>query len=179
MEHFGNFVFNVALLIVMGFIYTRLYRFLHKHQLTRQLLNGFLFGAIAIVVMLVPAYSRPGGLIFDARSIIISISGFLGGPVAAATSVLIAGTYRIFLGGMGVAFGLATILASASLGVGYYYLRRKYPITGKPLFIYFFGLVVNAVMILLILGILPHNIAWNTLWAVCLPVIVIFPVASL
>ncbi|MDD5598305.1 MAG: PAS domain S-box protein, partial [Victivallaceae bacterium] len=52
-------------------------------------------------------------------------------------------------------------------------------ITGKPLFIYFFGLVVNAVMILLILGILPHNIAWNTLWAVCLPVIVIFPVASL
>ena len=179
MEHFGNFVFNVALLIVMGFIYTRLYRFLREHQMTRQLLNGLLFGAIAIVVMLVPAYSRPGGLIFDARAIIISISGFLGGPVAATTTVLIAGAYRIFLGGLGVTFGLATILASALLGVGYYYLREKYPITNKPLFIYFFGLVVNAVMILLILGILPHNIAWNTLWAVCLPIIIIFPIASL
>jgi PAS domain S-box-containing protein len=172
------FIVNVAILIVMGFIYARLYRFLRKRKITRQLLNGFLFGAIAVILMIIHVKLKEGGVIkegvfFDARSIAVSISGFFGGPVAATISVIIAAAYRIYRSGEGVYLGVATVLSSATLGVGYYYLRKKYPIADKPLFIYLFGLAVHIVLILLGFLMLPKYIT-----QVAVPIIVIFPIAS-
>ena len=176
MEHFQSLLFNATLLIVMGFAYVRIFRLFHQHQIAKQLFNGILFGAVAVIVMNVPVTVRPG-LIFDSRSIIISISGLFGGPITALVSILIASAYRIYQGGIGVTPGVSVIFASGGIGVGYYYLKNKYPATVKLLYIYFFGLIVHVVMLLCMFT-LPLDIALKTLESITIPVLVVYPSIS-
>ena len=176
MEHFDNLLVNAALLIIMGFFYTRITRFFRKSSIQQQLLNGVMFGTISVAVMHFPAYFMPG-LIFDTRTIMISISGFFCGPISAAVSVLMASAFRIQQAGIGVLPGVCTIIASGVLGTIYYFLRKKYPSATKSVYIYIFGLIVHVVM-LLCMFILPREIALKVLNDITLPVIIIYPVAS-
>jgi PAS domain S-box-containing protein len=176
MEYFKNLLFNATLLIVMGFAYVRIFRLFRQQQIMRQLFNGILFGAIAVTVMLFHVTLIPG-LFFDSRSIIISISGLFGGPITAAVSVLIAAAYRIHQGGIGATPGVCVIFASGGIGVGYFYLRNKYPVAIKPLFIYFFGIIVHIAMISCMF-ILPLDRALETIESITIPVIVIYPIVS-
>jgi PAS domain S-box-containing protein len=176
MEHFQNLLFNATLLIAMGFAYVRIFRLFRQHQIAKQLFNGMLFGAVAVIVMLFPLKLMPG-LIFDSRSIIISIAGLFGGPITAAVSVLIAAAYRIYHGGVGAAPGVSVIFASGGIGVGYYYLRNKYPATIKPLYVYLFGLIVHIVMLLCMFT-LPLDIALKTLESISIPVMIVYPSVS-
>ncbi|MDD3892607.1 MAG: LytS/YhcK type 5TM receptor domain-containing protein, partial [Bacteroidales bacterium] len=69
----------VALSIVSGFIDNR-------WSSTKQrgaLLQGFLFGIVAILAMMNPLVLEEG-LVFDGRSVVISLSGLFFGPIAAA-----------------------------------------------------------------------------------------------
>jgi LytS/YehU family sensor histidine kinase len=142
MEYLKNLLSNAALLIVMGFAYVRIFRTFRQHQVIKQLSNGIIFGMIAIIVMLVPMsfeHVALQGIFFDTRSIVVSISGLFGGPIAAAVSILIASLFRIVLGGAGTLPGVAMIFSSGAIGVGYYYMRKKYSKAMNPLYIYLFG----------------------------------------
>ena len=176
MEPFQSLLSNAALLIVMGFAYVRIFRTLRQYRLMRQLFNGIIFGWIAVIVMLVPKFFSDE-LFFDTRSIVISISGLFGGPVTAAVSILIASTFRIYRGGVGAIAGVAIILSSGAIGIGYYYLRRKYPGAMKPLYVYFFGLLVQTSMFLSML-LLPRELALKAFEHISLSLAVIFPLVS-
>ena len=176
MEHFQSLLSNAALLIVMGFAYVRIFRTFRQYQLMRQLFNGFIFGGIAIIVMLVPV-SFTNELFFDTRAIVISISGLFGGPITAAVSILIASTFRIIKGGGGTIAGVVMILSAGAIGIGYYYLRRKYSTAMKPLYVYFFGLLVQASMLLSVF-LLPWELALKILQNISLQVMGIFPLVS-
>lgn len=176
MEYFDNLLVNAALLIIMGFFYTRIIRFFRKSSIMQQLLNGVMFGTISVAVMHFSIKFMPG-VTFDTRSIMISIAGFFGGPISAAMCILMASAFRIHQGGVGILPGVSVILASGILGTGYYFLRNKYPATVKPLYIYFFGLIVHVVM-LLCMFILPWEMALKVLSGITVPVIVIYPIAS-
>jgi len=176
MEYFQSLLSNAALLIVMGFAYVRIFRAFRQYRLMRQLFNGIIFGWIAVIVMLAPMVFSDE-LIFDTRSIVISISGLFGGPVTAAVTIVIASIYRLVKGGIGVLPGLTVIFSSGAIGVGYYYLRKKYPTAMKPLYVYFFGLLVHAVM-LLSMFLLPWELALKVLEDISIPVMTIFPFVS-
>jgi len=176
MEHFQNLLVNAALLIIMGFAYTQIFSFFREHRIVKQLLNGVLFGVIAVAVMSYPAYIGPG-LAFDTRSIIISISGLFGGPIAVAVSVLFAIVYRIVGGGISLFADILIIVSSGIIGLGYYYLRKNYIIVMRPLYILIFGLIVNTVMFSCMF-ILPYDTAIEAIEAVILPVITIYPLVS-
>ncbi|NJO69317.1 MAG: hypothetical protein HC830_08615 [Bacteroidetes bacterium] len=87
---------------------------------------GFWFGCITVAGMLMPFEYQPGA-IFDGRSVILSLSALFGGAVSAGVSVLIAGTYRIYLGGPGIWAGLGTIIFCSLAGLLF---RRLYK--GRP-----------------------------------------------
>ncbi|MCK4983469.1 MAG: PAS domain S-box protein, partial [Victivallaceae bacterium] len=176
MEHFQDILFNATLLIAMGFAYVRIFRLFRQRQIMRQLFNGMLFGAIAVIVMMFHLKLMPG-LIFDSRSIIISVAGLFGGPITAAVSVLIAAAYRICHGGVGTTPGVLIIFASGGIGVGYYYLRNKYPATIKPLYVYLFGLIVHVAMLLCMFT-LPLDIALKILESITIPVMIVYPSVS-
>ncbi len=176
MEHFQSLLSNAALLIIMGFAYVRIFRAFRQHQLIQQLFNGIIFGWIAVIVMMVPL-SFTNELFFDTRSIVISIAGLFGGPVTTAVSILIASSFRILKGGIGTIAGVVMIFSSGAIGIGYYYLRKKYPTATRPLYVYFFGLIVQITMFLSVL-LLPWELTLKVLEHICLPVTIIFPLVS-
>ena len=57
------------------------------------------------------------GVIFDGRSIVLSVVGVVGGGVAAAIAAGMAAVFRYQLGGSGAAVGVIVVIQSALLGV--------------------------------------------------------------
>ncbi len=171
-----GFIINFALLIILIFGYSRVFRYFHDNNLSKTCINGLLFGFISLAVMSFPVILAPG-LIFDTRSIIISISGLFGGPFCAVVTAALAIAYRGYIGGPGTVMGVTVICESAILGVVYYYYRLKYVEALKPIYIYLFSLTVHLLM-LLCMFLLPSEMVWNTIENLGLPVIIVYPVVS-
>ena len=76
-----NLALLVALSVVSGFIDKRWPR----HTRTGVLLQGFLFGGVAVLGMLRPLVIGPG-LIFDGRSVMLSLCALFFGPWAAVVA---------------------------------------------------------------------------------------------
>jgi PAS domain S-box-containing protein len=139
-------IFNLSLLVavsvISGFIITR------WKSSTRLgiLLQGLLFGAVALIGMLNPFVFAPG-IIFDGRSVVISLCALFFGPIAGLIAVCIALAYRIYLGGGGLITGISVILSSYLIGSIYYYRKRKRQKSIKAYELYLFGLFVHLAMI--------------------------------
>lgn len=108
----NNIAFLVALVAAGQLVITRF----HNNALNRQVLLGFLFGGVALLGMLNPVNFAPG-LIFDGRSIVLSVAGVVGGGITAALAAAMAAMYRYQLGGIGATVGIFVVLVSALLGV--------------------------------------------------------------
>ena len=146
-------------------------------RLTSQILHGHLFGTVGVVGMMTPVHFQPG-IIFDGRSIILSVAGLFGGPIVALLAALMCGAYRLWLGGAGAAMGISVVLASAALGVAFYYWRRRMnrALSWKQL--WGFGLLVSGVMVGLVM-LLPAG-TWHAAWQqLGLPIIGFYPVATM
>jgi diguanylate cyclase len=78
--------------------------------------TGLLFGLGAVFAMLNPMTVIPDVLV-DNRGVLIALAGPFGGWAGTAVAALIAGGYRIWLGGAGVSAGLLSIGTAASAGL--------------------------------------------------------------
>ena len=167
---------NVALLVALMAVYQVVLRHRWRHAGVLHLLSGLLFGGACVIGMMTPLRFAPG-IIFDGRSIILSVAGLFGGPLTAAVAAAIAGAYRLWLGGAGAGVGLAVIFASAALGVLFHYLRRRDERVVRPLALWGFGLLVHLVMLTLMLA-LPGGAGPDVLRQIGLPVLIAFPLAT-
>ncbi len=168
---------NIALLVALSFVHGLLIRRIRHQGSGYALLSGLLFGSVALVGMMTPVTLQPG-LIFDGRSIILSVAGLFGGPVAAAVAVVMAAGYRYWLGGVGALVGVAVIIGTAGIGVGGYYLRQYRPKLVGIAGLYAFGLLVHLWM-LGCMCFLPAAVAQVVLAKITLPVLLVYPVATL
>ena len=168
---------NITLLLALGFLYSVCARRWDINTATGKVVAGFLFGAFAILGMLFPLQYRPG-LIFDGRSILLSIIGLFGGWQAATITVLMTGALRFWQGGVGQWAALAGILSSAVIGVGFRFLRDKTAAGNGLGFLFGFGFVVHLGMLACML-ILPDFIRWQVLSDISIPVLLIYPVATM
>ncbi len=108
----NNVAFLIALVAAGGIVISKF----HNNPLNRQLLLGILFGSVTLLGMLNPVNFAPG-VIFDGRSIVLSVAGLVGGGLTAVVAAGMAAVYRFYLGGGGAAVGITTIVLSAVLGV--------------------------------------------------------------
>ncbi len=168
---------NAAILLLLSFLYVQVLRRWGRQRLVGQVLNGVLFGGVAIGVMLTPLHLLPG-VIFDTRSVVISVGGLFGGPLVAAITFLVASAFRLWLGGDGALMGVLVSFTSAGLGALFHLWGRRQPAVFGPVFFYGFGLLVHAVMLVCALA-LPGDMTWRVLKDISLPVIIIYPVATL
>jgi len=127
--------------------------------------------------MMIPFDYAPG-VIFDGRSALLSIAGLFGGPITAAIAAAIASVYRLWIGGSGALTGVGVIITSAALGIGLYYKSKKQPHQVTAWQLYALGVVVHVSMLLWMFS-LPWPLALGVLSKVSLPVMVIFPLATL
>jgi PAS domain S-box-containing protein len=165
-----NLALLVALSMISGFIRRR-----WERGLLGSALQGILFGGSAILAMLRPFVLVPG-LIFDGRSVVVSLCGMFFGPLAAAIAVALAAPFRILLGGTGALTGVLVTSASALLGLLYYarWTRRKIAPSNWTLLR--LGLAVHVVMLLLMFT--PGGGGLGTIRKIGLPVIFIYPLVT-
>jgi PAS domain S-box-containing protein len=168
-----NLSLLVALSVVSGFIDSRWSR---RNRLG-VLMQGALFGGASVIGMLHPLNLGPG-LIFDGRSVMVSLCALFFGPWAASLAGLMTITCRIWLGGVGTIMGVLVILSSIGIGLVAHFRLR--PSTQPPSTrnLYFFGLVVHVAMIALMLT-LPGNIIMSVVKRVGIPVILLYPLATI
>ena len=119
---------NASLLLMISVIYEITYFIPKKRSRFRPYISGVLIALICIAIMSMPFTIQPG-IIYDTRSILISVTGLIFGFVPTVITVLGAAIFRLSLGGAGVSPGLATIAASAVIGL--VWRRWVYPVSGR------------------------------------------------
>ena len=174
---YSGLIFNIMLLLSLGILYGLLVRRWRSGDVSVRILAGCLFGGIAVAGMMLPFRYAPG-VIFDGRSIVISLAGLFGGPLTAAVAALLAAGYRLSIGGGGALTGVGVIMTSAGLGVAYYYLRLRRPRAFNPLGLLGFGFLVHLFMLLWMFT-LPGDLPFKVLNRITMPVILIFPAGTL
>ncbi len=162
----------LALSLLQGFVV----RFWHNNKAIEKSLTGLLFGGICVVGMMLPVEIIPG-VIFDPRSVILSMAGLFGGFAVAAISAVIAGGYRIWIGGGGVYVGVAVVISCAALGLLYRYGQRKGWVKIGPSQLLLFGLIVHLVEVLLFTQ-LPAEVVDRVMGTVALPLVLTFTPAT-
>lgn len=161
----------VSISIISGFVLK-----LSKTEWTSSILQGLIFGSAAVIGMLNPLIVT-SGLIFDGRSIVISISGLFFGPIAAIISGTMAIILRINQGGTGVIVGTLVIIMSASVGAIFNIMKNRKNFELKISMIFLMGIIVHVLMILLMF-ILPNGKGFNTILLIGIPVLIAYPVAT-
>jgi len=121
---YTEIVNNAALLLVLSISQSFI-----QHQWIRnsgwgQVVRGIFYGVIAVGCMLSPMRFSEG-VIFDGRSVVLSIGGLFGGPLVATIASIIASAYRISLGGTGMLTGVGSIVISAASGIFYRYSIKE------------------------------------------------------
>jgi PAS domain S-box-containing protein len=172
---FTELIKNSAVLIALSVLFGLLSRKRISGLPAYKIVEGLLYGGIVIVAMEMTVY-HPAGYIYDGRSIVIALAGFLGGSITAGISVAIAWIYRIYLGGSGVWVGTLTMLISAMIGLLFRYLspdRFKLVNVSSLLGL---GIVVHLFMLACQL-ILPGGL--QIIEQIWLPIMFIFPMATL
>ena len=143
----------------------------------RKSIQGVLVGVIAIILMNNSFVLTPG-LIFDTRTILLSISGLYLGPLPTLLACTVAGIYRFTMGGSGMPAGILSILTSGTMGI----------IAGKIIFKdmpdlswwknIIFGFAVQFVVILIFLAVLPHPTNREVAAGTAFPFLLIYPLIT-
>jgi signal transduction histidine kinase len=176
MTLFYSFLNNIfamlAVAIIHGFI---IKRFKDKSILAR-FFSGIIF-SFAVLAIMSNKFVLSPGVVFDARSAVISICGMFAGPVAVSITSTTAIIHRIHTGGGGRTMGILVIISSALIGLLFYYLRKTKPQLTKPLWLYIFGFIVHINMLFWAIT-LPRDLIIKAYQTITLPVLVILPLGT-
>lgn len=171
-------VYNLSVLVAISVLSNFLDARFDRKSMAGKILQGTLFGITAIIGMLHP-FILTAGLIFDGRTIVLSLCTLFFGPVAGGISATMAIIYRIIIGGVGLPMGISTIVSAAIIGYLFYIHRQKhgnYRLTNLRL--YAVGLIVHITMLALILTV-PSKTIWQTYKILSLTILGVYPFATL
>jgi PAS domain S-box-containing protein len=167
-----NLALLVALSVVSGFVDARWPR----QTRPGALLQGVVFGGAAVIGMLRPFVYAPG-LIFDGRSVMVSLGALFFGPWTAGVACLMTIPLRIVQRGPGMIMGVLVILASAAIGVGFHLRRRRESKEVSAAALLGFGVLVHLAMLAMTTA-LPPDLTLPVLKRIAWPVMVIYPAAT-
>ena len=171
---------NAAFLLALGVLYNTFSEAFFTDYSRYKVIIGVFIGLIGIAVMLNP-WDFGHGVIFDTRSILLSVSALFFGFIPALISVIMTAALRIYLGGAGVFMGVGVILTSAFFGLLLRFLltrcsRKVQDVRWYELFL--LGLAVHIVMILWMF-ILPEKISEEVFLIITYPVISSYPIVTI
>ncbi len=170
-------IFNLSLLIAVSILSGFIETYWKRNTTQGKIMQGLLFGGVTLIGMLNPFELAPG-IIFDGRSVVISLGTLFFGPIAGFIAMLAALFYRVYLGGGGLYTGSTVILSSYFIGLVYYFKKRK---KGKPistLDLYGFGLLVHMAMVLC-LFLMPAGMRVIAFKTMSFTILGVYPLATL
>lgn len=147
---------NTFILLSIVFLYTLTNNELNRNKRIKQITSGVVIGLVALFLMSNPLPFREG-IVFDTRTILLSITGLFFGSITGIIAAGISIAYRIYMGGTGMMVGVLTIVFSTSLGILWRYLSKKFKFRNHYLEYFLFGLITHALIVPLFLT-LPDNL---------------------
>ena len=165
---------NAAFLLLMGMAQTLLPLRPEARTRRRKVVFGLVLGVIGVGVMLTRWEFQPG-VFFDARSVLLAVSGVVFGLVPTVVAALIMTLYRVVEGGAGMVAGVGIIVSAAVLGLLWGRFLPSRRTWGDYLLL---GIAVHVAM-LLCLFFMPAELATSALRQITLPVMVILPAATM
>ena len=172
-----DLIYNLSVLVALSVLSAFLDTRFDRERLLGKVLQGLLFGLLAIIGMLYPLVVLPG-LIFDGRTIIVSLGSLYYGPLAGALAAAAAILYRGTLGGPGLLMGIATVVIAYGLGCLFFRIRSsRTPELFTKRNLYYLGLLVHAGMVLSIF-LLPRELWGKTFQNLAPTIIIVYPVVT-
>jgi len=167
---------GVTFLLALSLLHNFILRKWRQNEPISQVLSGLLFGGICVIGMMTPIQFSPG-VIFDARSVVLAMAGLFGGPTVGVIAGIIAGGYRLWLGGGGAGAGVGVIVTCVALGLVYRQASRRGWITTGLIQFLGFGLIVHLVTVAWFL-LLRSEIVDDVMNNVAVPFVVTFTFAT-
>jgi len=167
---------NAAQLLVLSVIYEITYLLPPKYQRMRPVVSGLLISLICIAIMSMPFTLQPG-LFYDTRSILISITALIFGAIPTIITVVVAILYRLIIGGVGTLPGVSVITTSALIGLAWRQWLYPRSMKWRWLSVYVMSITVHVTM-LSCMFLLPYPNSLNVIKEIAMPVMVIYPIAS-
>jgi diguanylate cyclase (GGDEF)-like protein/PAS domain S-box-containing protein len=152
---FLDLIQNLTLLITLCWLHGMLMRYVDGHIRLGKVCAGILFGTVCTVGMMLPVELEQG-LIFDGRTVVLSMAALFGGPLVGVIAGGIAGLYRLWIGGIGVIPGLLNVLMPVLMGLAFYRLHQQRRVSLNAGSLLVFALMVQGLQIL-ILKLLPES----------------------
>ncbi len=170
---FVGLIQNTAILLSFSLLYEKFWvknfaswKFVHKISV------GLIIGVTSVILMLTPWILIPG-IIFDMRSVLLSISGLFFGFLPTMIGVIISVIYRYELSGPGVWMGIAVIVTSGMLGVFWGKFRKNWMTGNYIKELIYLSTIVHVVMISCGL-LLPAGYSLETMKIISLPIIIVY-----
>ena len=171
-----DLIFNLGLLVALCIFSNIIDQRWERNKPLGILLQGVLFGSMAVLGILRPVH-LDAGVIFDGRTILVSLCALFFGPWASSVAGLMTIICRIWIGGPGMITGLLAILVSIALGLLARY--RYQPEIRAPSVrqLYFFGLVVHLAVLAVMLAML-KLVAIDIVMLIAPPMLFLNPLAT-
>ena len=167
---------GATLLFALSLLQSFNVRFWGIRKTPEKIVSGGLFGGICVIGMMMPL-EVASGVLFDARSVILSMSGLFGGPIVGGVAAVIAGGYHAWIGGGGANVGVAIVFSSMVLGLLYRYCWGRGWVKIGFFQLLVFGLVVHVAEFALFTQ-LPDDVVQKVMDNVALPLLLIFTLAT-
>ncbi len=167
---------NAALLLVLSIIYEVAYFIPSRYRRLQKVFIGLLIALVCVVVMSMP-FTLQSGIVFDTRSILISVTALIFGPLPTVITVAIAAIYRLSIGGIGMLAGIAVIITSALIGLVWRRWLNPKSTKWYWLNIYAMSVSVHVIMLACML-LIPYPESLNVIHEIILPVMLMYPFAT-
>lgn len=173
---FQSIINNVAILLVLALLNQLRHQYFTKIGKSAYI-EGAIAGLIGIAIMMNPLVFKVG-LVFDTRSILLSLLTLFFPLPTALIAAAITLIYRIIMGGVGMLTGMLVIVVVTGFG----YLWRRYvfekTFMNRATELYVFGVLVHFLMILCMFT-LPYDLAVDTLSTLGPSILLIYPIGTL
>ena len=167
---------NIALLVALSVAYGLVLRSFERRSAIFQVLAGLLFGGVGIIGMMTPLRFAPG-VIYDGRSIVLTVAGLFGGPLVAAAAAAMCSAYRLWLGGAGAWVGIAVIVEAAVLGSALHLLRQRDRRWERGWALLGLAFLVHAIMLALQL-LIPGGVGRDVIRQLGWAILIFYPLAT-
>ena len=170
-------IYNLSILIAFTVFSDFIHSFLKTKKYTAIVVQGILFGIATVIAMMNP-FVLTEGLIFDGRSVVLSLCTLFFGPIAGCISLIFSLIYRAYIGGPGLITGELVATSSVLIGIAFrYYLLRRKKVLPSIVELYALGFVVHLVM-LFWFTLLPNDLFSKIFETIAFTVIAFYPIAT-